>query len=163
MKAEAIRFASDMLANCEPRWLSMLGTSGAGKTMLAKSINRVFRKCLDGTRLSESPTLVAYRKGGFKAWVNVSTDLRNQDYEGFHRLRGDWFVVIDDIGSEHSTDFISGKLYELLNARENKWTVITANLSLDDIEQKIDARIASRMIRHGSTVVDVNVQDFNLR
>lgn len=41
--------------------------------------------------------------------------------------------------------------------------LFTANLSLSDIEQRIDTRVASRMIRNGSTVVDVNVPDFNLR
>ena len=55
------------------------------------------------------------------------------------------------------------KLYNLLNAREGKFTVITANLTLEDFNQQMDARIASRLIRNGSVVVDVIAEDFNMR
>lgn len=87
--------------------------------------------------------------------------------EGEYRVLDDLcqlsFLVVDDIGAEHGSAFINSKLYDLCARRETKWTVFTGNLSLSDIEQQIDARIASRMIRNGSVVVDVNVPDFNLR
>src|SRR3954469_8413935 len=43
MKREAASFIDDMANDRHPRWLSLLGTSGAGKTMLAKTIWRIFR------------------------------------------------------------------------------------------------------------------------
>lgn len=109
--------------------------------------------------------IIRDRTGGiFLKWTKVARWIR----EGEHRLFYDLCnekrcVVLDDIGSEYGTDYTRSKLYEFLSEREGKWTVITANLSLEQIGEKMDTRIASRMIRGDSVVVDVNVPDFNLR
>lgn len=74
------------------------------------------------------------------------------------------FLVLDDIGSEHDPSGIGkAKLDRILNARLGKTTVITSNLLLDQIQAKIDARVSSRLIRNDSTVVELIVDDFNLR
>ena len=88
--------------------------------------------------------------------------LREQKYRWFQDLCDEPLLYLDDIGSEYQTQFIAAKCYELLSVRVPKWTVLTANLSLQQLGD-IDARIASRMIRGESVVVDVNVTDFNLR
>lgn len=173
MKAAAESFIDDMRYGEPPRWLSLLGSSGAGKTMLAKWIKQIFKRDLDwkineaATRLTQTPDqphrrIIRYR-GEYSSWARIARLLRDGEYRILDDLCNVSFLVVDDIGAEHGTEFINSKLYELCSRRENKWTVFTANLSLSDIEQRIDARIASRMIRHGSVVVDVNVQDFNLR
>lgn len=75
------------------------------------------------------------------------------------------FFVIDDIASEYvkHRDLSASKLYLIGEARLKKWTVITANLSLEQIGDRLDTRLASRMLRNNSMVVDVDVPDFNLR
>lgn len=173
MRTAAERFTLGMLCSRPPHWLSYLGTSGAGKTMLAKWIKGVFRQNLDwqidwpateATKTDSRPHgRIMRHRGGYQTWANVARDLRNGEYRKFDDLCDLTFLVVDDIGAEHGSEFVNSKLYELCSRREQKWTVFTANLSLSDIEQRIDARIASRMIRHGSVVVDVNVPDFNLR
>jgi hypothetical protein len=50
-----------------------------------------------------------------------------------------------------------------LSERVGHWTVVTANLPLADIGDRIDVRIASRMLRDDSQVVDVDVPDFSIR
>jgi DNA replication protein DnaC len=173
MKAAAESFLDDMRYGESPRWVSFLGSSGAGKTMLAKWIISIFKRDLDWkinwpaterTKTESQPygRIIRYR-GGYQTWAGIARSMRDGDYRVLDDLCELTFLVIDDIGAEYGTDFINAKLYELLSRRERKWTVITGNLSLSDIEQRIDARIASRMIRHGSVVVDVNVPDFNLR
>lgn len=163
MLQESLNLASEMVADATPRWLSLLGTSGIGKTMLAKRINRVFRREMDGTIASASEVEIRRRRGGFVTWRAVAGALRDGEYRWMDDLCGDWFVCLDDIGSEYATAFTNAKLFEFLSRRERKWTVITGNLSLEQISDTLDARIASRMLRHGNIVVDVNAPDYNLR
>lgn len=57
------------------------------------------------------------------------------------------FLVIDDLFSSRDNDFARRVMLEIIDARidwQNKPTVITSNLSLEEIA-KIDSRIASRL------------------
>ena len=145
MRDASAQFLADYKANRAPRWLSLLGTSGAGKTMLARIIKQQIR-------------------GEFRKWATVIKWTREGDHRMFEDLAASRrCVVIDDIGSEYGTDYSRAKLYEFLGNREGKWTIITANLSLAQIGANLDTRIASRMLRGKSSVVDVSVTDFNLR
>jgi hypothetical protein len=88
-------------------------------------------------------------------------------------------TILDKIGGEVDLDFMetetkseatvprhgmsASKLYDVLESRLGKWTVLTANVSLSQIGELLDPRIASRMIRNNSVVVDVNLPDWNLR
>lgn len=173
MRFAAEQFVSDMILKKPPRWISFLGSSGAGKTMLARWINQMFKKHLDWkidwpksekTKTPNNPFGEIIRdRGDYVSWASIARHLREGSYRVLDDLCQLSFLVLDDIGAEYGTPFIDAKLYELLSRREKKWTVITGNLSLSDIEQRIDTRISSRMIRHGSVVVDVDVTDFNLR
>lgn len=57
------------------------------------------------------------------------------------------FLVMDDLGVEKSTDWSLQILYIIIDRRyrEEKRTIITSNLSLDDLADKLDDRIASRI------------------
>lgn len=145
MKTEAARFVTAFKRGLEPRWISFLGTSGAGKTMLARLIQKVCG-------------------GRFVTWTRIATNLREGEYRWLEDfILPEQLLIVDDIGSEYKTDFIVAKLFEILNRRIGRWTVLTANLSLEQIGLSFDPRIASRMIRDGSKVVDVDVPDWNLR
>jgi len=152
-----------MLTKQTPYWLSLLGTSGAGKTMLAKIIRTLFSRYVDGSIISETPQEIKRAGGGFIRWRRLVEWVREGDYRAFEDVSRDFFVAVDDIGSEYPTDFTRAKLYEMFDASEGKWRVWTGNLSLEQIEQQFDPRIASRILRNNSVVVDVDVPDFNLR
>ena len=57
-------------------------------------------------------------------------------------------LVIDDLGAEMATSFTKSVLYNLINSRilSGKPTIINTNLSIKKINEKYDARIASRII-----------------
>lgn len=143
MKTEVARFITAYKRKLLPRWLSLVGSSGAGKTMLAWEIKSI---C----------------DGRFIPWVKVAKMLREGEYRWFDDLASERLLILDDIGAEYQTGFVAAKLYEILSQRAKKWTVLTSNLSLQQIGD-LDIRISSRMIRDGSTVVDVDVPDFNAR
>ena len=168
MKREAASFLDDMLCGREPRWISFLGTSGAGKTMLAKMISAAYRQKFHlqiDWKTSDTKRLNRFR-GGFINWGKaINERMLRGDYDFLDDLKRFSFFAIDDIASEYDKHraLSASKLYDVFESRLNKWTVITANLSLDQIGNVLDARIASRMIRGNSTVVDVSVTDYNLR
>ena len=55
-------------------------------------------------------------------------------------------LVIDDLGTEFSTQFTQSFFYNLINTRllQNKPTIINTNLSIEDFPKRYTARIASR-------------------
>lgn len=57
-------------------------------------------------------------------------------------------LVIDDLGTEFLTPFISSQLHNIIETRLNckKATIINTNLSLSEIEKKYTARVLSRLI-----------------
>lgn len=169
MVRAAERFCLEMLLNGTPRWLTLVGASGAGKTMLLRGIMRYFHRRLADVRYEEIRDGQKgnwMRHGKFMEWSRALSYMCEGDYSFLRNLEQDWFVGLDDIGAEYSRmkELSASKLYELLCRRERKWTVITANLSVEDIGDKLDLRIASRLLRHGSVVVDCgSLIDYNLR
>lgn len=167
MEQTAVNFCRDLYANHNPRWLSFLGRAGTGKTHLTKRISRYFRRNMEGRLIpGQNPEETQWRmRGGFVSWRKVADDLRDGDASMLRDLADDWFVAIDDIGAEYrsKSDYVASKLDELLDSRLGKWTVLTANLGLEQIGEFLDVRIASRLLRGGSEVIDVDVPDWNLR
>lgn len=139
-----------------PRILTLSGESGCGKTMLAKEAfyliaERTFRSLeLEGENWESV----------FSTVYNLAESWRGGDWLN-ERVRNAFFLVIDDLGAERdSSGFVKDKMFELLNARMGKWTLITTNLSLKNIAENYDARIASRLIRDGNTFMRINAGDY---
>jgi DNA replication protein DnaC len=136
--------------------------------MLAKTIARLYREQRHGEiDWNRSNMGRIYRdRGGFINWgAAVNDRMLKGDYAFIEDVRGFEFFAIDDIISEYEKhrSLSAAKLYDILEGRLGKWTVITANASLSQIGESLDPRIASRMLRGGSTVLDVDVIDYNLR
>ncbi len=145
------------------RWLSLVGTSGAGKTFLARRIWKWFNAA---GKFYTEPTRGAscVRSGQWCDWRSFMEECMAGDFSRTADLRSDWFVVFDDIGAKRDKSGMGAdKLDTILSARGERWTMITSNLSLNQIADQFDQRIASRMIRGNSVVIDVDVMDFNLR
>lgn len=162
----AVRFCASMASATAPaRWLTLLGDPGCGKTMLAKCIVRFFRRHLDGLRDENYPGVIRYRTGGVKPWGDAVQEMIAGDYTGLRNLRDDWLVCLDDIGVEYTkhAELARSKLFETLNARNGRWTVITANLTLKAIQDGMDPRISSRLLRDGSEVIDCAARDYAKR
>ncbi len=104
------------------------------------------------------------QRGQFVDWRKLCATVREGSWGWVDDICEDGFIILDDIGSEYDKNgFISSLLDRVLNARIRKWTLITCNLPLDEIAERMDARIASRMIRDGNIVVDCDTTDYALR
>jgi len=160
------RFVLAMKNGDKPYWLSMVGSSGAGKTYTAKRIFRWHRDCglfSDGTSQGKGLVEVVYARE-WCWWPGLSRLLKGNDgYGQLRDMESAQFSVVDEIGADldksgHVTDCLSNGLA----SRVGKWTIITSNKSLGQIGRDIDQRVASRMIRDGSQIIEVNVKDYGL-
>lgn len=149
-------FATAFRNSLAPRWITIHGNSGTGKTHCAR-------------RLWNSLSLRSdWREASFLHeevyWPAFVSDLRSG--EAYARLKDmqNWPVLfMDDICAERDTSgFASEQLNTLLGRRVNKWTILTSNLSLGQIAG-IDSRMADRVIRYPNIAVEVNTRSHALR
>lgn len=137
---------NDAVHNCRERarWLFIHGRPGAGKSHLAYNSARVLREFR--------------RKTLTKRAADIANDLREGNSHLMHQI---WlplpFMIIDDLGSEYHTDFITTQWFDLLDARVGKWTIITSNLSPAQIGKRYDTRIQSRIEDSRNTIVDLTL------
>jgi DNA replication protein DnaC len=163
MKRAAIAFADDLLARRSPRWCTLLGASGVGKTHLARAIYSIFRRNLSGEIQFADTGRIRRYSGEFLKWSALANRLREGNYGFFSDMCDVSFAVLDDIGAEHQSDFSRAKLYEFLDRSVGKWRVLTSNLTLEQVAERLDTRVASRMLRNDSVVIEVDTLDYSLR
>ena len=124
--------------------LLLSGPPGLGKTFLSACIART---------VSEN---------GFSVVYDTAVNIFNQfEARKFHRDSANgldaWdetrrylscdLLILDDLGREMTTRLTQSSLYELVNARlvADKQTVVSTNLSLEELEQRYDPPIVSRL------------------
>lgn len=159
MLREATRFAASINYTA-PYWLTLAGPSGNGKSHLVRAIWKQF---MQQNRFDNSVKLHG-NTGIWCDWRKFCNDIRCGQWDLAADLCDEWFVVLDDIATEHDpSGFIASKLDLIANARRQKWTLITVNLRLNEIAEKLDPRIASRMLRDNGVVYEINTTDYALR
>lgn len=124
--------------------LFLSGAPGLGKTFLSACIART---------VSEQGRSVVYDTAGnvfaqFEAqkFQRDSVDGQQATDEKRRYLQCD-LLILDDLGSELTTQFTQSALYELLNTRlvAGKHTVISSNLTMQDVARRYSPQIASRV------------------
>ncbi len=57
-------------------------------------------------------------------------------------------LIIDDLGTEFSTSFVTAAIYNIVNTRlmTHKPTIISTNLSMKELEERYTERFASRIL-----------------
>lgn len=134
-----------------PRWLVLCGQCGCGKSHLAWEIRNVAQGVLGFTE----------RTAQFWKCSRYAERLRNGCWDFQEHLIRLPLLVLDDVGAEHGSELLRGKLFDLLDNRLDKWTVITTNLSAGEVAEQLDARIASRLRRGNNVLVEVkDAEDF---
>ncbi|NBI67681.1 DNA replication protein DnaC [Pseudoflavonifractor sp. 60] len=124
--------------------LFLSGAPGLGKTFLSACIARA---------VSEQGFSVVYDTAGniFAQFENRKFFRNSPDGAGARdetrRYLGCDLLILDDLGSELTTQFTQSALYELINTRlaGEKHTVISSNLSMAEAGQRYAPQIASRL------------------
>ena len=136
-----------------PRWLSILGRSGTGKTHCCRRLWEWSKSWSDWSRTKYSP-MVIY-------WPGFVQSLKAGNAYGMRDDMRTWPVLfLDDVGAErNASGFATDELNALLGYRVDRWTLITSNLDIEAIKA-MDGRISSRLIRGKNICAGVNTHDF---
>ncbi len=140
LMANNLKFCMDYAKNFGPdsQSLFLYGKTGLGKTFLSSCIASELLK-----------------KGVSVAFDSIQNYLREIENEHFGRSDGDTLqtllnaelVILDDLGSEFQSGFTASAIYNIINSRLNmgKPTIVSSNLSTDELTAKYDDRIISRL------------------
>jgi DNA replication protein DnaC len=123
----------------EPQgWLVLLGGYGCGKTHLAAAIanEQVARGRL--ALFVVVPDLLDHLRGTYSPQSPVRYDKR------FDQIRNAPLLILDDLGTQSSTEWAQEKLFQIFNYRYNArlLTVVTSNQELELIDIRIRSRLA---------------------
>ena len=116
------------------------GDTGLGKTFLSACIART---------VADSGHSVVYESAG-----HLFSKLERAKFEGSEEARQEAakytacdLLIVDDLGTEMSGQFVTAALYTLINDRllERKPTIIATNLTVEDLSRRYSAQIVSRL------------------
>lgn len=122
--------------------LFFYGTVGCGKSFLSGCVARELIE-------SGHSTIYFSAIGLFEFLSRYSFDYKNKEnlYNAFEDLYNCDLVIIDDLGTEVTNSFVTSQLFSCLNERNirKKSTIISTNLSIEDLRDRYSDRIFSRI------------------
>jgi len=146
-----------IISGYEDGGLFMWGSAGSGKTYVAVCIMK---------KLLEQGKSIIFRSVP-RLLLEIKDTFNGQEYSDKELIeyysRHD-YLLLDDLGAEKCTDWVLQTLYMIIEYRDShlKPTIITSNLSLDEIRHKLSDRISSR-IAGMCEVIKLNEEDLRLK
>ncbi|MCR5701484.1 MAG: ATP-binding protein [Lachnospiraceae bacterium] len=138
--------AKDFVENFDKNGGNMLfyGDTGLGKSFMSNCI----AKALMDTRhtVLYQSAIHLFEEVCGDAVMNKTGNPKNKEiYDYLYRCD---LLIIDDLGTEFTNSFVASELYNILNTRmrENKSTVISTNLNLQEINDRYSDRISTRIL-----------------
>lgn len=133
--------------NIECQNLFFYGTVGTGKSFLSG--------CIAKELLQEGHSVIYFSSSGlFETLARYSFDYNSKEalqdfYEDFYSCD---LLIIDDLGTEITNSFVTSQLFSCLNERflRRKATLISTNISLEELRDRYSDRIFSRITSHFS-------------
>jgi DNA replication protein DnaC len=149
--------AADALGHCRayaeapPGWLVLTGPYGCGKTHLAAAIANRQIELGNEVFFTVVPDLLDHLRATFGPGSDVTYD------ELFEAVRNVPLLVLDDLGMQSETSWAREKMFQVLNHRLNAElpTVITTNLSVDDMDERLRTRLKHRDV---AVVITIGVR-----
>lgn len=152
-------------------WLYLHGGFGSGKTSAACAVGKEWMEGEHGPMLFRTvPDLLEELRASYgsdrmtpEERERAGVKLTSQLLQGYIAVS---LLVLDDIAAENLTERNSGwveeQLYKLLNARHNErnHTVLTSNVSLEELAAVVGDRVFNRVLRMARPVWS---GDLNLR
>jgi len=156
----AVTLSRDFIRNFGENYCNLFfyGTVGTGKSFLSGCIAREL--------LQAGHSVIYFSASGlFDTLARYSFDYKTRDalqdfYEDFY---GCGLLIIDDLGTEITNSFVTSQLFSCLNERHlrNKSTLISTNLSLEELRDRYSDRIFSR-ITSGFTLCKLTGPDIRI-
>lgn len=125
------------------RSLFLTGPYGTGKTVAASAVLLALAEHYD-TRTALFHTVPDLLDEIRDSYADSATV---EERHGLDRARDATFLVLDDLGSERISGWVTEKLFQLINHRHSwqRWTIITSNLTLGELADHIGERTTWRI------------------
>ncbi len=157
----AVNVSKDFIAGFHTHYQNLFfyGTVGTGKSFLSGCIAREL--------LSQSYSVIYFSANSlFETLSRYSFDIKSKEslYNFYKDLYNCDLVIIDDLGTEVTNSFVTSQLFGLLNERHlrQKSTIISTNLSLEELRDRYSDRVFSRITSNYSicklTGQDIRIQ-----
>lgn len=143
----------------------LTGGCGSGKTHLAvglmlewlkRNLEVEYSEYVGFHIVNNRPAMLSKFLPAVELFAQMKVAMSNDDSDSsvVDRYSGKAFLVLDDVGAERVSDWSRQMFYLLVDRRyrANLPTVITSNLSLNQIAEQIDDRIASRITEMGPVI-----------
>lgn len=124
------------LSSLKDKGLYMWGSCGTGKTYICYAIFKEGRAKGMDIMIKNFPMFLSQIKGK----DNINDEVRDlASYKGV--------LILDDVGAEKMTEWVSEAMYIIINTRYENClpTILASNLSLEDIGETVGDRIPSRI------------------
>lgn len=130
------------------KWCFTLhGAAGKGKTHLAIALLKKFHHLKKEVAVFANTTKILQE-------LREAQSMNENEYRVINTYVERPFLVMDDLGSTRGTDWQVEKLYEILDGRyaQRRKTVVTTNLTFDEIEKIFGARMLRRLSDNGMSM-----------
>lgn len=139
------RYCDDVAQSKASRSLLFHGSTGTGKTFLSQCI---------ASELRERGFAVCF--GTAYEFFKAIEDQRfkNADGDTENTMLSCDLLIIDDLGAEFRTSYTESVLYNIINTRTEhaRQTIISTNLSIDELRKRYNERISSRLTGTFTTI-----------
>ena len=157
-KQANLRWAYDearAFANNPSGWLILKGGYGCGKTHLAAAIANSCVERGEPVLFITVPDLLDHLRASFAPSSPAGYDSR------FEEVRTVSVLVLDDLGTEHSTPWAQEKMFQIFNHRYNAHlpTVITTNHELEEIPLRLRSRLVDPDL---ARIISITAPDYRL-
>jgi len=145
-----------------PRVLTIVGGTGAGKTYMTAAIARRYLLRDRSVRFEHTKNLLDNLRSTFNRSNEEDFETKLQWYKSIYLL------ILDDLGVETGTEWEKSQLWDIVDDRIHRQAhlVITTNQTRDDMADKLDHRIASRVFATredcGVEVVTTTATDYRV-
>ena len=140
---ECNNFIHTFISDTEKNNLLIFGNTGVGKTFLTHCIAR------DIMQAGHS-VLYLTATEFFDALLDKAFHQAEESLDLYEQIQECELLIIDDLGTERNTDFVISQLFVCLNDRilNQKSTIISTNLTLNEIKSNYTERTFSRISNH---------------
>ena len=123
--------------------LLLFGTTGIGKTFLTHCIAREIMNSIHSVLYLTATEF-------FDALLSKALGRTDESVNLYEQIQECDLLIIDDLGTERNTEFVISQLFVCLNERilNQKSTIISTNLTLDEIKANYTERTFSRISNH---------------
>ncbi len=125
-------------------WLLITGFNGTGKTHLAAGVANVVVAKHHALMFVTAPDLFDHLRRTYQEDSDEGYD------EVFERVRNIPFLVLDDLGVENQSTWVTEKLFQLLNHRyiHRLPTIITSNIIPEHFPPRLSSRMLDQSVVH---------------